>query len=176
MHGPVPDPTDTPVDPIVGDAVPDGIALEPTEASSAEPAAPPTKLGSGEPAAGEGSPSDPIILESAEPAIGKPGGGGPGGKVGMAAGALLSPALVESLRKAAKGRSKGVASTTASFWFYVTQPTPLFGLEDASTVVGELSPGSWYLAQGTHGEWVHAVDGATSVEGWVAGPAAQPAP
>ncbi len=185
--GSVPGQTEMPVEPIVGDGVPDEIATEPAGAGTSEPAALPSQLNSaetaadapgpgGEPATGEVPPTDPIILEPAQPATGKPGGGVLGGKVGMAAGVVLTPALVGSLERAAKERSSGAASTTASFWFYVTEPTPLFGLEDYSTVVGELSPGSWYLAQGTHGEWVHAVDSATNVEGWVAGPAAQPAP
>jgi len=181
--GSVPGEIEMPVEPIAGEGGADEISIESGGVGTTEPAPPPGQPGAtdapgpgGGPPAGEVSPSDPIVFEPAEPALGKPGGGGLGGKVGMAAGAVLTPPLVESLKKAAKGRSSGAASTTASFWFYVAQPTPLFGLEDYSTVVGELSPGSWYSAQGTHGEWVHAVDSATNVEGWVAGPAAHPAP
>jgi hypothetical protein len=51
----------------------------------------------------------------------------------------------------------------------------MFGLEEYKEV-GEIAPGSWHLARGTYGEWIHAVDQQSAVEGWIAARAAKPAP
>ncbi len=184
--GSAPRPTDGPVEPVGGDAAPDGAVIESAGPGPSEPAVtdPPPAAGTaavtdvpgGESTAGEVSPPDLTFVEPSEAATLEPTGGVSGGKVGMAAAAVLTPALLGSLERTAKGRSSGAAPTAAPFWFYVTRSTPLFGLSDYGTIVGELSPGTWYLAQGTYGEWVHAVDRATNVQGWVAAQAALPAP
>ena len=72
-------------------------------------------------------------------------------------------------------RSSGEASTEDPYWFYVEEPTPMLGLEEYK-LVGELTPGVWYLAKGTHGDWLHVADQNATIEGWIAGWAAKRSP
>jgi hypothetical protein len=102
-------------------------------------------------------------------------GGGGGIDAEIAAGAVLGPAAVGSLARAVQKRSSGAPSDDGPYWFYVDEPTPMFGLEEYREV-GEAVPGSWYLAVGTYGDWVHASDQQSMVEGWIAARAAKPAP
>ncbi len=95
--------------------------------------------------------------------------------MGLAAAAILGPAALASLGRAAKNRMSGAVPAGGQFWFYVTQPTAVFGIEAYNDVVGELTPGDWFLAQGRHDEWVHVSDEATGIEGWVSGESAHPA-
>jgi hypothetical protein len=101
------------------------------------------------------------------------GGGGIAPEV--AGGAVLGPAAVGALAKAVQRRSSGAPPDDGPYWFSVDRPTTMFGLEEYKEV-GELAPESWYLARGTYGEWIHAVDEQSAVEGWIAARAARPAP
>ena len=93
----------------------------------------------------------------------------------MAAAAVLGPAALGSLTKAVKKRASGAAPSAGAFWFYVSQPTPVFGIDDHRTVAGQLQPGSWFLARDTYGKWLHVEDKASGLEGWISSEAAQAA-
>jgi hypothetical protein len=123
------------------------------------------------PPAGPGSVPDIGTPPPAPPG----GGGGIQPEIGIATGALLGPAALGSLAKAVQRRAAGEAPTEGPYWFYVEQPTPMLALEEYRHV-GTVAPGSWYLAKGTYGDWIHAASGDASLEGWVAARAAKAAP
>ena len=81
-----------------------------------------------------------------------------------------------SLARAAQKHSDGETPAGGVYWFYVGQPTPMFGLTDFERVIAQLIPGTWYLAKATYHEWVHAADENSNMEGWIAGWAVEPAP
>jgi hypothetical protein len=102
-------------------------------------------------------------------------GSGGGIDAELATGVVLGPAAVGALARAVQKRSSGAPSDTGPYWFHVDEPVPMFGLEEYREV-GEVTPGSWYLALGTYGEWIHASDEQSAIEGWIAASAARPAP
>lgn len=54
------------------------------------------------------------------------------------------------------------------YWFYVSTPTDMYGIDEYETVIARLAPGTWYTAVATYDEWVHAFDEPSGFEGWVA--------
>ncbi len=98
-----------------------------------------------------------------------------GEEIGFASGALLGPAALGSLAKAVQKRAGNAPPDEGPYWFYVEQPTPLLALDEYREV-GEITPGSWYLAKGTYGDWIHASTEQSTAEGWIPGWAAKRAP
>ena len=96
--------------------------------------------------------------------------------MGLAAAGVLGPVALGSLAKAVQKRANSEPGTGNEYWFYVDQPTPMFGLEDYERVTAELSPGTWYLAKDAYDEWVHVVDEGAGLEGWIAGGAVKRVP
>ena len=86
--------------------------------------------------------------------------------MGLAAAAVLGPAAASGLARAAKKRLAGEASSEDAFWFYVGEPTQVFGLEDYA-LIGQINPGNWYLCRGVFEDWAQMKDEDSDLEGWV---------
>ena len=167
-------PTETPPDqPATSEPpVAEPPVVEPPPGPGAPPPAPPEMPGSPPPAPPTGPDSVPPDVGTPPPSPPIEAGGG-GVDAEIAGGVILGPAAVGALAKAVQKRSSGSPSDDEPFWFSVDQPTPMFGLDEYKEV-GEVVPGSWYLAVGTYGDWIHAADQDMSVEGWIAARAAKP--
>ena len=152
-----------PVQPPVVEPEPGLPPPAPPEMPGSPPPAPPGGPDAVPPDAGTPPPSPPIETRS------------DGILPELAGGAVLGPAAIGALAKAVQRRSSGTRPDDGPYWFSVDQPTTMYGLEEYKEV-GQLAPGSWYLARGTYGEWIHAVDQQSAVEGWIATRAARPAP
>ena len=82
--------------------------------------------------------------------------------------------IAEALESEA--RTQVVEATTPSdlpYWGYVMIDVDVLHLEDYSTIVATLQPGTWYLVKRQVAGWTHVV-AADQVEGWVPGKALHP--
>jgi hypothetical protein len=73
-----------------------------------------------------------------------------------------------SLARAVQKRANQAPPDEGPYWFYVDRPTPILALDEYREI-GEFVPGSWYLAKGSYGDWIHAANETSTVEGWIAG-------
>ena len=139
----------------------------------ASPAGPDPGFGIDADAAGQSEPVaalDGPSVEAGGKGAGGPLGGGtldsPGkGPKGAMAGSAV-PGVVGSAAGAIQEGGAGVPLGEA-FWFYVEEPTPLVEGADSGQVAGRLTPGTWYLAKESAGDWVQVVDAETGQQGWV---------